>query len=184
MRPRTIGLAPAAALLLLPGLAPAQGDVQPPIKFKNSSALVKEHHNKLKLSCSSFWVGWPEDYAFDGDPKTSWFTAQDDSAAKGNKPWIEVGFPADVEVKRVTVIGNRDPSYPKGYTILASRLELLDAKGKVLLTREAECDDSNRDFDFILTARTKARSVRFTSLRDQGNETDSGDVAVSEIQIE
>ena len=172
-----------AAFLLVPGPAPAQ-DVDPPIKTKNTNALFKKHQTEVKLTSSSAFEGWPVEKAFDGDPKTSWFSDQNDSAAKGKAPWVEVAFPADVEVKQVTVIGNREPDFLKGFTILKGKLELLDDKGKVVYTKELETTDDKRDFDFAVPKGTKARSVRFTSLADQGNDTEFGDVALAEVQIE
>ena len=53
-----------------------------------------------------------------------------DAVAHGAKPWLQVTFPEDITVKRVTILGNRDPQWLLGYTILAGTIELLDAKGK------------------------------------------------------
>ena len=49
--------------------------------------------------------------------------------AHGTKPFLQVTFPEDVTVKRVTILGNRDPKWLKGYTILAGTIELFDAAG-------------------------------------------------------
>jgi F5/8 type C domain len=182
MRRCTIGMV-VAALLAWTGAAPAQ-DVDPPIKAKNSNEVLKKHGTDLKLTSSSAFDGWPVDKAFDGDPKTSWFSEQDDSAAKGKTPWVEIGFPADTEVKHVTIIGNREPEYPKGFTVLKGKLELLDDKGKVVYSKELETTDDKRDFDFEIPRAMKVRSVRFTSLADQGNDTDYGDIAIAEIMVE
>ena len=184
MRARTTRLAWLAAILVLPGPALAQDEIQPPIKTKNSNALIKEHHKQLQLSSSSSFDGWPESKALDGDPKTSWFSEQDDSVAKGKTPWIELKFPDNVEVKHVTVLGNREPEWLNGYTVLKGKLELIDADGKVVFTKEAETTDKTRDFDFVLPKGMKIRSVRFTSLGDQGDMNDYGDIAIGEIQIE
>src|SRR5205807_3265355 len=102
----------------------------------NKNSLVKEHFKDLKLSASSFWPGWPVENAFDDNIETSWFTAQDDAVAQGTKPWIEVTFPRDVTVRRVTILGNRDPAWLKGYTILSGKVELLDKDSKCPKSKE------------------------------------------------
>src|SRR5262245_56869647 len=97
----------------------------------NSNSLVKEHKDKLKITASTFWQGWPPELVIDGNKKKSWFTAAGDTITKQTKPWVQIEFPADVVVTRVTVIGNQEPPWQKGYAFLAGRVDLLDAEGKV-----------------------------------------------------
>jgi hypothetical protein len=152
---------------------------------KNSNALVLKHREKLKLSASSTWPGWPPEKAIDGDLETSWFSAQDDSAAHGRKTWFQVTFPEDVTVRRVTVLGNREPAWPEGFTILAAGLELRDADGKRIQYEESDGVGKFYDYDFVFARPVKGvRSVRLTALGDQGKKTQYGDVAIAEFQVE
>jgi hypothetical protein len=121
----------------------------------------------------------------DGELKSSWFSGSNDSAAKGKKPWLQIGFPEDVTVNRVTVLGNRDPQWLNGYTILAGKLELLDKDDKVLWSEENEGTGNFRDFDFLPKEKVEGvRAVRFTSLGDQGDQNPYGDIAIAEVQVE
>ena len=42
---------------------------------------IAEYKEKLELSASTFWPGWPARSAFDSDPNTSWFSEGGDAAA-------------------------------------------------------------------------------------------------------
>ena len=151
----------------------------------NSNALVKQHRDKLKVAASSFWAGWPAEYVIDGKKAKSWFTAKDDTVTQKKKPWVQVEFPAEVEVRRVTVWGNQEPPWEKGYAFLAGRLDLLDAEGKVLDSDEQDGNGPVRDFDFVFKKPVaKVRAVKFTALGDEGNKNPYTDVAVGEIEIE
>jgi hypothetical protein len=171
------------------GQPPQQGKVElrqlPKITTDNKNTLIRQHREKLTLTASSTYPGWPPDNAFDANAETSWFSTTDDSAAKGKKPWLEVTFPTDVTVHRVTILGNRDPAWLNGYTILAGSLEFLDKDNKRIHYEENEGTGNFRDFDFQL-ARPLAgvRSIRFTSLGDQGNLNPYGDIAIAEFQVE
>ncbi|MCI0456473.1 MAG: discoidin domain-containing protein [Gemmataceae bacterium] len=175
--------------LLLPGCllgttAALAQDI-PQVTTNNKNALVLEHRARLKLSASSVWGGWPVENAFDGNVQSSWFSERGDTVAHGRKPWLQVTFPADVTVKRVTVLGNRDPSWLKGYTILAGTLELLDQHGKRLAQRENDGIGAGYDFDWKLDTPMKGvRSIRFTSLGDQGKANPHDDIAIGEFQVE
>jgi hypothetical protein len=157
----------------------------PRITTDNKNGLIREHRKKLTLTASSTWGGWPADHAFDGKLETSWFSAKDDSAAKGKKPWLQVTFPTDVTVRRVTILGNRDPAWLNGYTILAGSLELLDKDNKRLKYEDNEGTGNFRDFDFTFDVPvTRVRSIRFTSLGDQGDQNPYGDIAIAEFQVD
>jgi hypothetical protein len=157
----------------------------PAVTTDNKNTLVLAHRKKLQLSASTTWQGWPEAFAFDGSPYTSWFSGQDDAAAKGRKPWLQLTFPEDVKVKRVTVLGNRDPFWPRGFTILAGSVELLDAKGKRLGFEENDGIGNAYDYDFrFFPPVVRVRAIRFHALGDQGQETTYGDIAIGEIQVE
>jgi hypothetical protein len=157
----------------------------PEITTDNKNTLVLKYPGKLLLSASSIWEGWPEALAFDGNPHSSWFTAKGDAVAHGTKPWIQVTFPEDVTVKRVTILGNRDPRWLTGYTILAGTIELLDARGKRLALNENDGRGKAYDYDWKLKAPVAGvRTVRFNALGDQGKQNPYDDIAIGEFQIE
>ena len=163
----------------------ANKDAKSPNQPDNSNALIRKHRDELKLSASSTWPGWPVENAFDDDPQSSWFSAGNDTAAHGKSPWVEVTFPVDVAVRRVTVLGNRDPQWPKGYTILAGSIELRDKDGKRLAFDENDGKGTFSDFDFkFAKAIGGVRSIRFTALGDQGKRNPHDDVAIGEFQVE
>lgn len=153
----------------------------------NSNALVKRDRAGLVFSRSTDWQGWPPDKAFDGNPDTSWFSATGDTPAEGKRPWLAVTFPADVAVSRVTVLGNREPGSPVGYTVHVARLELLDADGKVVIQCEREAKGDRADFDFVLCEPFgRVRTVKFTALKDDTSEEKSQTrcVGVAEVMVE
>jgi len=198
-------LSAAAAVLLLAGPAcllsgeeplappePAKAK-KPKIELKevpkvvtdNKSALIRKHRDKLTFRASSFWPGWHMEKLVDGDLETSWFSAQDDTTTKGKTPWVEIIFPEDVTIRRVTVLGNREPAWLNGYTILAGKLELLDKEGLKLYSEENDGLGNFRDFDFQLEKPIeKVRSIKFISLGDQGDQNPYTDIAIAEIQAE
>jgi hypothetical protein len=157
----------------------------PEITTDNKNTLVRKYPGKLLLSASSVWQGWEEALAFDDNPHSSWFTAKGDSVAHGTKPWLQVTFPEDVTVRRVTILGNRDPRWLKGYTILAGTIELFDAGGKRLAFNENDGSGKAYDYDWRLKAPVaNVRTVRFNALGDQGKQNPHDDIAVGEFQIE
>ena len=157
----------------------------PPVTTNNKSSLIRKYCKQLTLTASSTWGGWPPENAVDGDLETSWFSGQDDAAAHGKKPWLQANFPTNVPVSRVTILGNRDPAWLVGFTILEGSVTLYDSKGKVLKIERNKGTGNFRDFDFRFNPPIEGvRSVRFTSLADQGNQTTFGDIAIAEIQVE
>jgi hypothetical protein len=151
----------------------------------NSNALIKEYRKDLVATASSTFGGWPTGNALDGKLETSWFSASNDAAAKGTKPWFQVQFPTDQVVRRVTILGNRDPAWLNGYSILGGLLELLDKDRKVLKADEAVGKGEFHDFDFVFRKPIRGvRFIRFTSLKDQGDQNPFGDIAIGEFQVE
>jgi hypothetical protein len=152
---------------------------------ENKNTLIATHRKTLKLSASSEYPTFRADRLIDGKKETSWFSADDDSVAKGGEPWVQVTFPEDVKVSRVTVLGNREPSYKTGYSVLVGKIEFLAKNGKVLWTEKRKGAGASRDFDFTPKKPIdKVRSVKFSSVEDEGDQNGSGDVALAEILIE
>jgi len=151
----------------------------------NSNGLILEYKDKLKITCSTFWPTWGPEKAFDGDPLKSWFTARGDAAAKGTQPWIAVEFPHEVRVQRVTLLSNREPAWRVGYTILVGRLEMLGKDGQVLFHRDDELGGERADMEVRPKEPIRGvRTIRFTSLRDEGDKNPYDDVAIGEILVE
>src|SRR5262249_34262231 len=100
-------------------------------------------------------------------------------------PWVQLEFPSDVPVKRVTIMGNRDPDWLKGYAILEGRIEFLDKDNKQLWKEEMKGAGEFSDFDFKPKEPVKGvRFIRFTSTKDEGDKNGSNDVALGEIMVE
>ncbi len=166
---------------------PAADDAKelPKVVTDNKNTLIKAHREKLKVTASSFYPGWEPEKVIDDTVETSWFSASGDAAAKGKKPWVTITFPEDVKVTRVTIVGNREPSWFEGYTILTGMVEFLDADGKQLWVEENEGVGNRRDFEFKPKKPVaKVRAVKFTSLKDQGDQNPYDDIAIAEFTIE
>ncbi len=161
--------------------APVPKSSKPVVGETNTNALVKAHREKLILAASSEWESWPVGHLFDGNEKTSWYSNNGEAPQNGKNPTIKVTFPENVSVKRVTVLGNRDPNYPDGYFVLEGKIELLDKDDKVIASHDLKGAGEKRDFDLILTKLTTLRAVRFTATKD---ERVSGCVGLGEFQIE
>jgi hypothetical protein len=163
------------------------GELQslPAVTTDNRSQLVVAGGAAIVASASSTYAGWPPSNATDGDIQTSWYSNTNDSAAKGAKPFFQLEFPEPSTVRRVTILGNRDPAFLRGYTILSGRIDVMDARGRVIASMESDGTGNKRDFDFRLERPIEAvKIVRFTSLSDQGNKNPYGDVAIAEFQVE
>jgi hypothetical protein len=157
----------------------------PPVLTDNRNALVKKYRARLRLTASSVWGGWPTSNALDGNIETSWFSAHGDAAALGRSPWLQANFPENVAVSRVTILGNRDPAWLTGYTILEGRLTVYGARGQVIRTVANKGVGNFRDFDYKFDPPLKGvRAIRFTSLKDQGNHTVHKDIGLAEFQVD
>lgn len=170
-----------AVLALQPGYA----DEKKKDDGANSNALLIKHKDKVKITASTCWPGWPPEKAIDGDDASSWFTARDDAASFDTDPWIEIELPAEDTVRRVTILGNREKSWPNGYSILEGTLQLLDKDRKQLWIQRAKATGDKHDFDFRPDQRVAGvRYIRFRSTSDQGHENQYEDVAIGEMLVE
>lgn len=185
----------SAALVALcaikPGYSESTEEIEPITncpgeKKANTNAILKEFGAKLMIKASTSYSGFGTEKLLDGNEKTSWFSASNDFAMKEKKTWIRVSFPAASDVKRVTALGNREPSWPKNYSVLVARVELLDKDGDVLASLDVEGSEKEAyDLDAIFENPVKnVWSVRITSLKDEGTLNGSRDVAIAEIQVE
>ena len=153
----------------------------------NNNTLIAKFKDRLTFSRSSDWQGWPPEKAFDGKAETSWFSATGDTPHDNKLPWVAASFPQDVAVRRVTVLGNRDPASPTGYTALVGRLELLDKTGRAVIQAEREGKGDLSDFDFVLSEPFgRVRTVRFTTVRDEtsAGRSQTRCVGIAEILVE
>lgn len=164
---------------------PAAASASPEQQPRVTTQLMTRFAGRLVTRASSTWTGWPPSRLVDGDPSTSWFSAGGDAAALGKRPWIELQFPEPVTVFKVSLLGNREPSWPKGFSIHYGLLELLDAKGAVLWSTKNEEKNLLADITFTLkTPQMGVRAVRFTSLMDDGDRTHWRDIALAEVLVE
>ena len=151
----------------------------------NSNSLIKANLARVSLECSSEYPGWRAERILDGNAETSWFSMTGDSAVHLRRPWIQVNFDEGVAVKHITLLGNREPRFPTGYSVLCGRLDVLGTNGMVLHSEIGESTGVLHDIDFCLKSPiAKVRAIRFTSLRDQGNDNAYGDVAIAEFLAE
>jgi hypothetical protein len=180
-----LALVLGASLLVVGGRVLAADDDLPKSITENKNTLVKTHKEKLKVTASTFFGGYEPEKVLDGDVKTSWFSASGDSVGKGKKPWLTITFPEDVTVTRVSIAGNRDPAYPKNYSVLTGTLEFLDVDGKSLWKEEQDGVGKAYDFEFKpKQAVKKVRAIKFVSVKDEGDKNGFGDVALGEFLIE
>ena len=148
----------------------------------NTNAVLKRFAGKFKPSASSEFQGWGVAKAFDGDPQTSWFSNNQDAPMNGAKPWVKVTFPEATSVRRVTVLGNREPQYPTGYSVPAGTIELLDANGKVLFGRDVKAVGDK--FDLTLLPRMAIGGVRAVKVTATEDQKQFNCIGLAEIQIE
>ena len=178
---RIVGGLVAVAVLAAVGVsAPVpKKPPKPEVGEKNTNALVTKHREKLELKASSVWEGWPTTNLTDGDEKTSWYSNQPDTTTTGtNNPAVTVVFPEDVTVKRVTLMGQRDPTYPTGYTVSEGTIELLDKNDKVIATHDMKAAGEKSDFDLILDKFHTVRAVRFTMTKSENGYCGMGEFMV------
>lgn len=151
----------------------------------NSNSLIKANIARVSLESSSEYPGWGVDRVLDGNAETSWFSISGDSTVHLRRPWIQVNFDGGVTVQRVTLLGNREPRFPTGFSVLCGRLDVLGTNGKVLCSEIGESTGAVQDIDICLKSPiANVRAIRFTSLRDQGNENSWGDIAIAEVLME
>jgi hypothetical protein len=167
-----------------PPAAIATSPTPAPDLARKPKAQVVERATDVELSASSTYGGWPLENAIDGDPQTSWYSDTNDSVAKGQRPFFQVTFQSASTVHRVTVLGNRDPDYFDGFGILRGQLDVFDADGRLLESQKADGAGDRRDYAFTLTASRPVKTLRFTSLRDEGSRNQWGDIAIAEIRAE
>lgn len=175
------GLAAAAILAAVGVSAPVpKQPAKPEHGEKNTNALITKHKEKLELKASSEWQGWPTTNLFDGKEETSWYSNTPDTTATGtNNPVVTVMFPEDVAIKRVTLMGQRDPQYPMGYFVTEGTIELLDKNDKVVATHEMKGAGEKYDFDLKLDKFQTVRAVRFTMTKSE-----SGYCGLGEFMVE
>ncbi len=147
-----------------------------------ATAVVAERD--FDLSASSTYGGWPLENAVDGDDATSWYSGTDDSVAKGKSPFIQLTLRAPRAIHAVTILGNRDPAYFDGFGVLRGQLDVFDGDGRLVESLRADGAGDRRDYAFTLRGAEAVKTLRFTSLRDEGDKNRWGDVAIAEIRVE
>jgi len=148
----------------------------------NSNAVLKRFAGKFKPAASSEFQGWEVAKAFDGDPQTSWYSNGGDAPMAGTKPWVKVTFPEATTIRRVTVLGNREPQYPTGYSVTAGTIELLDANDKILFARDVKAVGDK--FDLTLLPPAAVGGVRAVKVIATEDQKQFNCVGIGEVQIE
>lgn len=168
----------------LPPDPPPSGSSDRPPLAKRPKATVAVELSEGDLSASSTYQGWPLANAVDGDEKTSWYSDTDDSVAKGRRPFIQITYRQPRPVRTVSILGNRDPAFFDGFAILRGQLDAFDADGRVVASLRADGTGDRRDYVFSLETTTPVKTLRFTSLQDEGHKNRWGDVAIAELRVE
>lgn len=154
----------ATSLAAAPVPRVAQLDARRP----NSNMLIKRHAGQITVSASSFWVNWPAEHVIDGDHATAWYSENGDAPMCDRQPWVQLRFPEDITVRRITILGTRDPQYPNGYFILEGTLQLLDEHERVLLTRDLRARGEYFDLEWLVErSPAQVRAIRFIATKDQ-----------------
>jgi len=138
----------------------------------------------LSVDSSSTYPGWSAANVLDGDPDTSWFSNTNDSTARGLSPWLLLTSNRPIEVRVVVVKGNRNPTYPTGYSVLTGRLTLTGKGGEILYSEALAGKPPFYDFVFAPPRPVDGvQSLRFDVLSDQGARNPYGDVAIGDILV-
>lgn len=172
-----------AFLFAVPLLAaPVPKDATPAKQGPNTNALLKAQAGKFTVDASSTFGGWEPGKLVDGNVETSWFSASGDAPMNGKQPWVRIAFESDVTVRRVTVLGNREPQYPTGYFVLTGTIELVDDRGEVLQKIDMKAEGEKKDFDWdVGYAKRNVRAIRFTAT---GDEKQFNCIGLAELQVE
>ena len=124
---------------------------------------------------SEYSATWKKDRLIDGNLKTSWFSAVNDAANLGKKPYIELVFPQPVNIKGVNLKGNRE--YENGYDIFEGILTVNSQSGTA--NYNVAFPEPNRDFDIVFNQNINAvSSIKFEITKDQ-----SVDPGLSEFEV-
>ncbi|MCA9771255.1 MAG: VCBS repeat-containing protein, partial [Myxococcales bacterium] len=114
--------------------------------------------------------------AIDGDVRTSWFSADDDSVTQGGAPFIEVTLAQAADLSQVRVLGNRESR--DGFDALTGTITAFDAGDAQVFTSGVQALPApNRDLA-VAIGMAGIRRVRFTPATDEGTR-----VGVSELQL-
>jgi WD40 repeat protein len=150
-----------------------------PALSSNSNELIRRFRAELTFSTSA--GSYSPAQAVDGDPVTSWQSGWRDSVGRGGHPWLQVNFPQEVTIARVSILGPRDHDA----AILRGTIELLDRRGELVASRKGESKPPSHDFDLLFNPPVAGvERVRWSSDSDQGADHVFGHVAIAEVLIE
>ncbi|MGL6094187.1 MAG: discoidin domain-containing protein [Fimbriiglobus sp.] len=168
-------------------VVPAQNTVVPPrgetaLGLGNTNLLVIKHKGRMTASASTASPGWPASKVIDGSVITSWFSTP---GGQAGKQWVRVEFPEPVRVTRVTVLGNREPQWPVGYTVLTGTIALMDEDENPLATAERTAIGPRKDFDFRPEGPVEGvKMIEFRVKSSERSPAGTNDVAIAEILVE
>ncbi len=146
----------------------------------NGNGLVRRHHSRLTFNPAPKPPGFQPAALVDGNVEwAAWPPAPGGDASQGQKPWFEVAFPEVITVRRVTVLGSRYA----GNGLRAATLELYDAGGKLLQSRQSQGMGDYHDCDWRFETPVEGvTKVRFVVEAEQ--EGDHPAVAIAEFLAE
>ena len=120
----------------------------------------------VRVDTSSYRSDDSAAMALDGDPATSWFTADGDAANLGGTPFYQLTFPEDVTVTNIEMLGNRDPA--DGFDFLRGMFQLFDSDGNELYNSgDVALAAPDRDINLDVGSIGSVRQFRFTGTADE-----------------
>ncbi len=147
-----------------------------------AKGLIGKYANKLTISTSSDYGGYPASNLIDGIETSTWYSSPGDSVRSGKSPWVQIDFPEAVTIQKIKILGTRDPSWLDGYSPTAGKLLFMGEATKILSETTLKAVGPRNDFEFASDdGVAKVRSIRFTVTEDSAR---NGYVALSEIEIE
>ena len=148
----------------------------------NTNRVLAAMKGQVTVLASTEQGDWPATRLIDDDPFTYWVSAAGDSKAKGKTPRVELQFPEEATIGRVTVLGQRGDSTA---AVTVFRIKLLGADGTVLKAGTVHGKEPFFDADWTLPAPVEGVSwIVILSLADNGDKNTSGSVALGEILID
>ncbi|MFO0615770.1 MAG: discoidin domain-containing protein [Polyangiaceae bacterium] len=140
-----------------------------------------------QITASTSYAGYDVARLLDGKLETSWFSAQNDSASAGSPTFVEVAFRRPRPLRKVVIMGNREPRWMDGFAIREGRLDVFDVRGDLVSSTTSAAIGDRSDFSFDLgneVGSDAVSRVRFTSTSDDGGRNAWRDVAIAEILLE
>ena len=170
----------------LPGSSRVPPSPLPEFATSNPNSVIEKFRTELTASASSVdGPSWPATKLFDGQALTSWFSQRGDTTTQHRQPWVQVSFPEKVRVRHITILANRDTSWPGSFAIVTGRLELRNEREDVIYVEERGAANEYGDLDFVLPRGVDdVHTIRFISISDNGDQNSYQEVALGEMMVD